>query len=97
MTQTTETPTVPLDDLDVIFAVEDLWAVILWNDDVNTFDHVIKALMEILKHSRERSEQLAMQVHTTGKATVAVRPKEEAWAAVQAFHRRGIQATMDQA
>ena len=97
MTQIIETPTIPLDDLEVLFAVEDLWAVIVWNDDVNTFAHVIKAMMEILKHSRERAEQLTLQVHNTGKARVAVLPKEEAWAAVQAFHARRIQATMDQA
>jgi ATP-dependent Clp protease adaptor protein ClpS len=96
MTQTLDPPTIPLDDLDTIFALDDLWAVIVWNDDVNTFQHVIKALIEILHHTVERAEALTAQVHNTGKAMVAARPKDEAFAAVQAFHRRGIQATMDQ-
>ena len=95
MTQTLDTPTIPLDDLDTLFGLDELWAVIVWNDDVNTFQHVIKALVEILHHTLERAESLTAQVHNTGKAMVAARPKEEAFAVVQAFHRRGIQATMD--
>jgi len=95
MTQTLEPPTIPLDDLDTIFDIDDLWAVIVWNDDVNTFQHVIKALIEILQHTLERAESLTSQVHTAGKAMVALRPKDEALAAVHAFHRRGIQATLE--
>jgi len=94
VTQIIENPTVPVDDVETIFDLEDVWAVIVWNDEVNTFQHVIKALMEILSHSLERAEHLTLEVHTTGKAVVAVRPKDEALAAVHAFHRRGIQATL---
>jgi ATP-dependent Clp protease adaptor protein ClpS len=96
VTQIIENPTVPVEDFDTVFDLEDLWAVILWNDEVNTFQHVIKALMEILEHSLERAEHLTLQVHNTGKAVVAVRPKDEALAAVHAFHARGIQATLGQ-
>ena len=97
MTQTLDPPTIPLDDLETIFALDDLWAVIVWNDDVNTFQHVIKALVEILHHTLERAEHLTSLVHTTGKAMVAVRPKDEAVAAMHAFHGRGIHATVDPA
>jgi ATP-dependent Clp protease adaptor protein ClpS len=76
---------------------DDLYAVIVWNDDVNTFAHVITALVEIFGHSRARAEFLAWRVHNTGKAVVAVRPKDEAVAGMQALHRRRIQASVEPA
>lgn len=82
-------------DVDKLIDREDLWAVIVWNDDFNTFAHVIKALVEILNHTAERAEALANRIHHTGKALVAVRPKDEASHIVQRFHARGIQATME--
>ncbi len=97
MTHTLDTPTISLDDVDLFFQEEDLWAVIVWNDDVNTFDHVIKALVEILRHTSRRAEQLAWQVHQTGKAVVALRPRDEAASAVTRLRARGIQASLDRA
>ena len=92
-----ETATVLSEDVDSLLAYEDLWAVIVWNDDVNTFDHVIAAFVEILGHSPKRAEQLALRIHEHGKAVAAVRPKEEATTAVVRLHRRAIQATLDRA
>ncbi|HLG67906.1 MAG TPA: ATP-dependent Clp protease adaptor ClpS [Acidimicrobiales bacterium] len=94
---TLDTPVVPDEDIDKLLDDEDLWAVVVWNDDVNTFAHVIKALMEILHHPRPRAEQLTLLIHNTGKALVAIRPKDEAEAAVHGFHSRGIQATLEPA
>jgi len=93
----TETLDVVITEEDVgqLVDSEDPWAVIVWNDDVNTFSHVIKALVEILNHSLARAEMLTDRIHHTGKAVVAVRPKEEAAAIVRRFHGRGIQATME--
>jgi len=97
MTQTLDTPVVPDEDVTKLLDDEDLWAVVVWNDDVNTFDHVIKALVEVLHHSLARAEQLTLRIHNTGKAVVAIRPKEEAVSAVHRFHGRGIQATVEPA
>jgi ATP-dependent Clp protease adaptor protein ClpS len=83
------------EDVGQLVDIEDPWAVIVWNDDVNTFAHVIKALVEILNHSLARAEMLTDRIHNTGKAVVAVRPKEEAAAIVRRFHDRRIQATME--
>ena len=44
--------------------------IILWNDDVNTFDYVIEALLEICGHTLEQAEQCTMLVHYKGKCTV---------------------------
>jgi ATP-dependent Clp protease adaptor protein ClpS len=84
-------------DVDAFFENEDLWAVIVWNDDVTTFQTVIQAFVEIFNHSVERADQLAWTIHRTGKAVAAIRPKEEAEAAVRDLHRRKISATLARA
>jgi len=44
--------------------------IVLYNDDVNTFDHVIDTLIKICKHTAEQAEQCAILVHYKGKCTV---------------------------
>ncbi len=44
--------------------------IVLFNDDVNTFDHVIETLIRVCKHSTEQAEQCAILVHYKGKCTV---------------------------
>ena len=45
-------------------------SLILWNDDVHTFDYVIKALVDICRHTEEQAEQCAIIVHCHGKCTI---------------------------
>ena len=44
--------------------------IILYNDDVNTFDHVIETLILVCSHTSEQAEQCALLVHYKGKCTV---------------------------
>lgn len=44
--------------------------IVLYNDDVNTFDHVIETLMYACDHSPEQAEQCSIIVHYNGKCTV---------------------------
>ncbi|MFZ4106105.1 ATP-dependent Clp protease adaptor ClpS [Flavobacterium sp.] len=44
--------------------------IVLYNDDVNTFDHVIASLIKICKHTSEQAEQCAVLVHYKGRCTV---------------------------
>jgi ATP-dependent Clp protease adaptor protein ClpS len=81
-------------DVDAFFDTEDLWAIIVWNDDVTTFQTVIQAFVEIFNHSVERADQLAWTIHRTGKAVAAIRPRDEAQAAVRDLHRRKISASL---
>lgn len=48
----------------------DVSQLVVYNDDVNTFDWVISCFIEILSHSYEQSEQLSLIIHFKGKATV---------------------------
>lgn len=44
--------------------------IILFNDDVNTFEHVIETLIKVCSHTPEQAEQCALIVHYKGKCTV---------------------------
>jgi ATP-dependent Clp protease adaptor protein ClpS len=46
------------------------YAIILYNDDVNTFDWVIESLIELCDHTAIQAEQCAMIVHYKGKCAV---------------------------
>ncbi|MVZ62225.1 ATP-dependent Clp protease adaptor ClpS [Sphingobacterium humi] len=59
------------------FTLEEILAVtkesnrlILWNDDVNTFDHVIECLMHYLQYGEEEASRIAWTVHTKGKCAI---------------------------
>ncbi|HLP12971.1 MAG TPA: ATP-dependent Clp protease adaptor ClpS [Flavobacteriales bacterium] len=49
---------------------EKQFAIILFNDDVNTFDHVIETLVKYCKHDPVQAEQCAHIVHFNGKCDV---------------------------
>ncbi|REE80332.1 ATP-dependent Clp protease adaptor protein ClpS [Lutibacter oceani] len=44
--------------------------IVLFNDDVNTFDFVIDSLIEVCEHTLEQAEQCTILVHYKGKCTV---------------------------
>ena len=44
--------------------------IVVYNDDVNTFDHVIDTLMRVCGHTPEQAEQCSLIVHYNGKCTV---------------------------
>ena len=51
-----------LEDISLLTDVDKGFAIILYNDDVNTFDHVIHCLIKYCKHNDEQAEQCAMIV-----------------------------------
>lgn len=55
---------------EVLFESGPVRDIILHNDDVNTFDHVIACLMEICGHEPIQAEQCAWIVHHNGKCAV---------------------------
>lgn len=46
------------------------WNLVLYNDEHNTFDHVIDMLISICKHDALQAEQCALMVHFKGKCSV---------------------------
>ena len=64
-------------DVALLEKEDEVYKIVLWNDDVNTFDDVIEALVEICKHTLEQAEQCTMLVHYKGKCTVKTGSLEE--------------------
>lgn len=48
----------------------DVKDLVVFNDDHNTFDHVIKTLIRVCKHSSEQAEQCTLLIHYKGKCAV---------------------------
>ena len=48
----------------------DLKDLVVFNDDVNTFDHVIATLIKVCRHSPEQAEQCTWIIHYRGKCSV---------------------------
>ncbi|HEY8781831.1 MAG TPA: ATP-dependent Clp protease adaptor ClpS [Mucilaginibacter sp.] len=55
---------------DNLVGVKELNRLILWNDDINTFDHVIFCMMKYLDYSENQSEKIAWKVHNEGKCAI---------------------------
>ena len=51
--------------------------IVLFNDDVNTFDHVIQTLVDACNHTFEQAEQCSLLVHYIGKCTVKTGPYDD--------------------
>ena len=88
--------TVELEDTDVITAYESPYSLIVWNDEVNTFEWVIETLMEVCGHSQEQAEQCAMIIHTKGKYAVKRGSYDELKPQCDAITERGIGATIEE-
>lgn len=58
-------------------AVDQNNQIVLYNDDVNTFDHVIDTLIAVCGHTAIQAEQCAILVHYKGKCTVKTGSFEE--------------------
>lgn len=59
-------------EVDVLEAVEtiDVMDLVVFNDDVNTFDHVIDTLIRVCAHTAEQAEQCTLIIHSKGKCKV---------------------------
>ena len=56
--------------VDVIEDNEDPMNLIVFNDDFNTFDHVIDTLIKVCKHDPNQAEQCTYIIHYKGKCVV---------------------------
>ncbi|WP_271424250.1 ATP-dependent Clp protease adaptor ClpS [Aequorivita sinensis] len=65
------------EDVDVAEMESNQNEIVLYNDDVNTFDHVINCLIYACEHTPEQAEQCSIIVHYKGKCTVKTGEYEE--------------------
>jgi ATP-dependent Clp protease adaptor protein ClpS len=82
-------------DTDVLTDVENTYHIIVWNDEVNTFDWVIATLIDICNHTEEQAEQCALLIHTQGKYAVKQGSYDDLKPMCEAITDRGISATLE--
>lgn len=84
-----------LKDADIAVLEDQIHQLIVWNDHVNTFDHVIESLVEVCDHSPQQAEQCALIIHHHGKYGVKKGSFDMLRPQAEALIDRGIQATID--
>jgi ATP-dependent Clp protease adaptor protein ClpS len=82
-------------DTDLLTDEEAPYSLVVWNDEVNSFDWVIQTLIEVCHHSTEQAEQCAMIIHTQGKYAVKQGSYDELKPMCDAITDRGIGATIE--
>ena len=70
----------------------DVHNLIVFNDEVNTFEHVIDTLIDVCKHTSEQAEQCTLLIHYKGKCSVKNGSWEELVPMRNEICRRGISA-----
>ncbi len=75
--------------------VVDFMDLIIYNDDVNTFDFVIESLIKICGHSSIQAEQCTWIIHHNGKCAVKRGELEKLKPMAEAFLDRGISAKIE--
>jgi ATP-dependent Clp protease adaptor protein ClpS len=83
------------EETDLLTSVEEPCNLIVWNDDVNTFEWVIETLMDICGHTHEQAEQCAYIIHFHGKYAVKNGNFEDLKPRCDAITERGINATIE--
>lgn len=69
---------------------------VVWNDEVNTFDWVIETLIEVCGHSFEQAEQCSYIIHYHGKYAVKEGNYNDLKPMCDAILERGINATIEE-
>jgi len=91
----TSTHTKYQEDEELLTATAEICSLIVWNDEVNTFEWVIEALIEICGHSQEQAEQCAMIIDSKGKYAVKQGDYDTLKPQCDAITDRGIGATIE--
>lgn len=83
-------------DVDVLVSNESPYSLIVWNDEVNTFEWVIETLIEVCGHTEEQAEQCAMIIHVHGKYAVKKGDYDTLKPMANSIIDRGINATVEE-
>lgn len=88
-----EPETAEKEDVDVLTG--DIYKLILWNDDYNTFDHVINCLVKYIKKSVPEATEIAHTVHNKGKCIILEGPKPELIEYYNILKLQGLTVTIE--
>jgi ATP-dependent Clp protease adaptor protein ClpS len=83
------------DEANVLTSLDEPFNLIVWNDEVNTFEWVIETLVKVCGHSTEQAEQCAYIIHFQGKYAVKQGAYDDLKPQCDAITDRGIGATLE--
>ena len=95
MQRANDTDVDQLEFIDVEVETQEPFHLVVWNDEVNTFEWVIETLMDVCKHSAEQAEQCAYLIHFRGKYSVKEGDFDKLKPMCNAITERGIGATIE--
>ncbi len=78
--------------IDIDIDTVKLYSLVVFNDEVNTFEHVIETLIEVCGHSSEQAEQCTLIIHYKGKCGVKNGDFDDLVPLRTEINRRGISA-----
>ncbi|PSL42628.1 ATP-dependent Clp protease adaptor protein ClpS [Chitinophaga niastensis] len=98
MSDRTSTKGLPEEQDDVLVAEDEQYpfSLVVWNDEVNTFDWVISSLMEVCGHTHEQAEQCALIIHFNGKYAVKQGEYIKLRPLCEALQERGLSVTIEE-
>lgn len=82
-------------DIDTLLDFDTGSQLIIYNDDVNTFDWVIKCLMKVCDHTFEQAEQVSLIIHFKGKACAKTDSLDVLKPMKDALTERGLSAVIE--
>jgi len=85
--QELELPELDLDELTI-----EPNSLVVFNDDVNSFEHVISTLIRVCKHSNEQAEQCTFLIHFKGRCAVKMGERDKLKLMAHAICEAGIDA-----
>ena len=80
------------EELDVLVEESEGKQLVIYNDDFNTFDHVINSLVKVCKHEMIQAEQCTWIIHYAGKCAVKEGSYEDLKPQREALSERGLDA-----
>lgn len=83
------------DEVLTLETILDQHDLIVYNDDVNTFDHVIESLVKVCRHDAIQAEQCTYIIHYNGKCQVKTGSFEKLEPMCTALLDRGISAIIE--
>ncbi|HTN07995.1 ATP-dependent Clp protease adaptor ClpS [Agriterribacter sp.] len=83
------------EEKETLVITEKPFQLIVWNDEVNTFEWVIETLEAVCGHTHEQAEQCAYIIHFKGKYAVKQGEYDELKPQCDAITERGIGATIE--
>jgi len=84
-----------LEETAILTDINQAYNLIVWNDEVNTFEWVIQTLIEVCDHTEQQAEQCALFIHYKGKYAVKQGEYETLQQMCNAITNRDIGATVE--